>query len=96
MQPDRVAAIRTLLGTAEEAHGAYEAAELGGVYDREWAQWYAAYAVEHGIGPMLGRDIRADELGVFLTTAYAEFEAADPRPVEGWAEYVARRLVTEL
>jgi hypothetical protein len=96
MQPDRIAAIRTLLSQAEESHGAYEAAELGGVYDREWARWYAGYAVAHGIGPMLGRDIRADELGVTLAAAYAEFEAADPTPAEGWAEYVARRLAGKL
>jgi hypothetical protein len=96
MKPDRVAAIRMLLGEAEEAHGAYEAAELGGVYDREWAQWYAGYAVEHGLGPMLGREIRADELGATLAAAYADFEAADPTPAGGWTEYVARRLAGKL
>ena len=96
MQPDRVAAIETLLGQAEEAHGAYEAAELGGVYDREWARWYAAYAVEHGIGPMLRRSIEADELGEFLASSYAAFEQLDPPPGDGWTTHLARRIVAEL
>ncbi|HVL62277.1 MAG TPA: hypothetical protein VM430_12845 [Microbacterium sp.] len=32
-----------LLTEAAAAHGAYEAEELGGVYDEEWPAWYAAH-----------------------------------------------------
>ncbi len=34
-----------LLREAEAAHGKYEAEELGGVRDEEWAPWYAEFIV---------------------------------------------------
>ena len=35
-----------LLREAEAAHGKYEAEELGGVRDEEWAAWYAEFIVD--------------------------------------------------
>jgi hypothetical protein len=35
-----------LLREAEAAHGKYEAEELGGVRDEEWASWYAEFIVD--------------------------------------------------
>jgi len=32
-----------LLKRAAAAHGVYEKAELGGKYDDDWPQWYAAH-----------------------------------------------------
>lgn len=95
MTNEPAAAIQALLAEAEAAHATYEASELRGEYDREWAQWYARYAVEHGIGPMLGHDVTADDLGAFLVTSYAAFEQLDAAPREGWAAYVAHRIVAE-
>ena len=92
MTTDRVAAIEALLAEAQAAHGEYEATELGGVYDRDWPRWYAEYAVDHGIGDILGRPVTADELTQALSATWAEFERADPRPVEPWTGYIARRL----
>ena len=54
MTTDRIAALEALLAETEAAHGAYETTELNGVYDQEWPRWYAAYAVEHGIGEIRG------------------------------------------
>jgi hypothetical protein len=34
-----------LLREAKAAHGKYEAEELGGVRDEEWAAWYAEFIV---------------------------------------------------
>ena len=34
-----------LLREAEAAHGKYEAEELGGVRDEEWAAWYAEFII---------------------------------------------------
>ncbi|MBA3740738.1 MAG: hypothetical protein H0W98_06305 [Chloroflexi bacterium] len=96
MEADQVDAIKDLLGRAEEAHALFEATELDGVYDHQWPHWYAVYAVDHGIGPMLGHDVTADQLAAFLASSYAEFERLDPRPSEPWAEYAASRLATEL
>lgn len=96
MESERTDAIRDLLTAAEEAHGAYEATELGGVYDQEWPRWYAAYAVENGIGRLVGHEVDVDRLAGFLADAYAAFERADPPAPEAWAWFVARRIAAEL
>lgn len=93
MTPDRSDAVRALLEEAEGAHGRYEATELGGVYDADWARWYAAYAVDHGLGDLLGRDVTVGPVAETLATGFAEFEAADPKPEGTWADHLARRLV---
>ena len=43
MTVDRIEAVTALLVQAEGAHGVYETTELHGVYDQDWARWYAAY-----------------------------------------------------
>jgi hypothetical protein len=93
---DRTGAIEALLSQAEAAHGVYETTELGGIYDEAWAAWYAAYAVEHGIGDLVGRPLTADELEPLLVTAFAEFKGLDPRPTEPWSAWTARRIAAEL
>jgi hypothetical protein len=96
MDSDHVEAVNALLIQAKEAHGRFEAIELNGVYDHEWPRWYAAYAVEHGLGALVGHDIATDRLAQFLADTNAEFEAAEPKPNEPWAAYAARRITTEL
>ena len=91
-----VDAIKALLDQTEAAHGQFESTTLKGVYDQEWAHWYAAYAVEHGIGDRLGRSVTADELQQFLASSYVDFQQADPRPTEPWAAYTARRIAADL
>jgi hypothetical protein len=93
---DLVAAIEALLVRTEQAHGVFESTELEGVYDQEWPRWYAVYAVEHGIGEILGGGVTVDELAEFLARSNAEFEAIDPKPSETWATYAARRISAEL
>ena len=93
---DRVEAVTTLLQQTSEAHDRYEKAELGGVYDQDWARWYAAYAVEHGIGDLIGHPVTADELGAFLARTNADREQAEPKPTESWAAFTTRRIVEEL
>lgn len=96
MPADPSDAIESLLVDAKQAHGVYEATELSGVYDQEWPRWYATYAVEHGLGRLLGREVDSEELGRFLEAGYAEFERADPKPAEPWESYLARRIASEL
>ena len=38
-------ALADLLREAEAAHGKYEAEELGGVRDEQWADWFAEFIV---------------------------------------------------
>ncbi len=88
--------LTALLLQAEAAHGDYETTELNGVYDEDWAAWYAGYAVDHGIGDLLGQPLPADQLGQFLTSTFVEFKLAGPQPAEPWAAYTARRIAAEL
>ena len=88
-----VSAVEALLSETEAAHGAYESAELGGVFDQDWPAWYAAYAVDHGLGDVIGRDVTANDLAALLTRAYADFEATDR--TETWQAYVARRIAEQ-
>lgn len=43
MEPGMTEVLTELLRQAAEAHGRYEAEELGGVYDNEWPEWYASH-----------------------------------------------------
>lgn len=96
MTLDRTEAVRALLARTSDAHGRYEETELKGVYDQDWARWYAANAVEHGIGDLLGRAVTTDHLAAFLTTSNVEFERVEPKTDESWAAYTARLITAEL
>lgn len=96
MTPDRLGALEALLAETEAAHGSYETTELSGAYDQDWPRWYANYAVDHGIGTILGRAIGRDELARFLASSWDELQRADPRPTDPWATQVARRMADEL
>ena len=96
MATDRIGSLEALLTEAEAAHGVYETTELNGVYDQEWPRWYAEYAVDHGIGALMGRPITADELARFLASSWDELQKGDPTPTDPWATNAARRLAAEL
>jgi hypothetical protein len=96
MTTDREQAVSALLSETVQAHGVYEAAELSGVYDQDWPRWYAAYAVEHGLGELVGHDVPADQLTAFLARTFEEYRGADPKPADPWAAWTARRITTEL
>jgi hypothetical protein len=96
MDAGRIDAVNALLVQAQEAHHEFEATELKGVYDQDWPGWYAAFAVEHGLGGLVGHAIDVDRLTRFLADSNADFEAAEPKPSEPWAAYTARRITTEL
>jgi hypothetical protein len=96
MTTDRIAAVAALLLQAEGAHGTFETTELNGVYDQEWPRWYATYAVEHGIGALVGHAVTADRLAEFLAASFAEFKEAEPKATDPWATYTAGRITREL
>jgi hypothetical protein len=93
---DRIEGVNRLLAETGQAHGRYEETELKGVYDQEWSNWYAAYAVDHGIGELVGHAVTAEELALFFASTNADFEKIEPKPTEPWAAYTARRIVAEL
>lgn len=96
MEADRAEALNNLLVQAEEAHGVYEATALNGVYDQDWPRWYAAFAIEHGIGTLVGQEVTADQVAAFLASSNAEFQRTERKPAEPWAAYTARRIAAEL
>lgn len=91
-----IEALTALLAQTGEAHGAFEETELNGVYDQEWPRWYAAYAVDHGIGALVGHDITADDLARFLASSNADLERIEAASREPWATYAARRIAAEM
>ena len=94
MAADRIEAVNALLVETMEAHGTFEETELNGLYDQEWPRWYAGYAVEHGIGVLIGHAVTIEQLGQFLVDSNVEFEQT--KPDEPWASYTARRIAAEL
>lgn len=92
METDRAQAIEALLVEAERAHAVYEATELAGTYDESWPQWYAGYAVEHGIGEIIGRDVGADALAGMLVSSWDAFQAERPGAAVSWSAFAASRL----
>ena len=94
MAADRVDAVSALLAETMEAHGKFEETELNGVYDQEWARWYASYVVEHGIGETLGHQVSSDDLATFLASSFVDFKQA--MATEPWGPYTAHRIADEL
>jgi hypothetical protein len=93
---DRVDALYALLVQTGAAHGTYEETELNGVYDQDWPRWYAGYAIEHGIGDMLGHPVTTDQLAAFLDRSNLDLERIEAERREPWASYTARRIAAEL
>jgi len=91
---DRVTETTSLLVRTSKAHGVYEENELSGVYDQAWSEWYAQYAVDNGIGPLVGHPVTADQLAQFLASSNVDFER--DKPGDSWAAYTARRIIQEL
>lgn len=89
MQTIDAAAVARLLGQAGAAHGVYEERELGGVYDQQWPQWYAAYLVAHGLGELVGAPVTAAQVAAWLSACDAAYRAE--RPAQGWPAYYAGR-----
>lgn len=93
---ERIATLEALLAEASAAHAEYEKTVLNGVYDEQWPRWYAAYAVDQGVGELIGRDVTADELADFLAQSWDEQRQAGESQTETWEAYTARRIADQL
>jgi hypothetical protein len=87
-------AVAALLAQAGAAHGVYEEAELNGVYDQNWPDWYATYLVEHGLADLLGMPITVERLRALLKQYDEDYQRA--RPNTGWPQFYAARLSVEI
>lgn len=95
MSADQTDAIRALLVEAEEAHGVYETMTLNGVYDQDWPRWYTGYLVDHGIGDLVGVPVSGEGVARQLDDGFAEYQRLEPKPVESWADHLARKIAAE-
>ena len=93
MSQDLRQRIAALLSETEAAHGRYEERELNGVYDQNWADWYAAYLVQHGLAELLGSALTAGQVSQLLKQYDADYKR--DQPGEGWSAYVAQQLVAQ-
>ena len=86
-------AVAELLRETEVAHGAYETTVLGGARDEDWAVWYAAYLLEHGLERHLpdASDIAIGVLATLLGRYAANYERE--RPAWPWPDAYAQKLV---
>ena len=86
-------AIATLLREAEAAHGAYETDVLGGVFDEDWAAWYAAYLLDHGLRDHLpsAEALDVDNLAAMLARLAADYEGGEQ--TSPWPDIYARGIV---
>lgn len=85
--------IEALLLQSEQAHGQYERSVLNGVYDQNWATWYAQYAIDRNIEKCLNRQLSIEQLSQFLSRSYDQYKAE--RSQQSWATYIAEKLVKE-
>ena len=73
------------------AHGQYETTVLHGVYDLDWAPWYADWAITNGLNELIGTQFDALELGKLLFTINEDHQR-EGRGLS-WAEFTAQELV---
>lgn len=88
---ERSAAAVEHLSAAGAAHSVYEKNDLNGVYDQQWAEWYAQYLVDHGWNELFQEDWMVQD----LTSALREADVAHRQnePNARWSEYYAPRLL---
>ncbi len=85
--------VESLLIQAEQAHGHYEQTVLNGVYDQDWAIWYANYAIDQGMEKVLNRSFLGERLSQFLSQSYEQYKAEKSQKT--WAAYTSQKLVEE-
>ena len=88
-------AIATLLREAEAAHGAYETDVLDGVFDEDWAAWYAAYLLDHGLENHLRRAESFDVQALTATLTRLDAEYQQEETTGPWPDVYARGIVAE-
>ena len=85
--------VELLLIQTEQAHGQYEQTILNGIYDQNWAVWYANYAIEQGIEKAPNRSFSREQLSQFLSQSYEQYKAEKSQKT--WAAYTAQKLMEE-
>lgn len=84
--------VNQLLEGAKAAHSEYERTVLNGVYDQDWAAWYAQWIIDHGLNTVLRTTFDAEPLGQLLSDINeAHQQTGRDQP---WTAFTADRLVS--
>lgn len=83
--------LSALLQQAKDAHQQFEKVELGGIFDEQWAAWYADFLVSSGLPGLLGSEPDIDQLTTRINEISRRHKAE--RTAESWADYTARELL---
>lgn len=90
MTQTNVKEIAALLNRAGQAHHEYEQTVLKGVYDRDWAIWYAEYAIADGLNNLLDSQLTPAQLSFFLSQSNKRYNQIDSG--QSWADYTAEEM----
>lgn len=85
-----IARIATLLTQAGAAHHEHEKTHLKGRSDPAWADWYAAFLVEHGVQDIVGAHVTPRHLSQSLAQATESHKKEQTGLA--WAEYAAAKI----
>jgi hypothetical protein len=94
MTSNIVRKISPLLTQAGMAHHEYEQNILKGVYDREWARWYADYVLTNGLNKLLKTSITVEQLTQLLVQTNSQYEAENH--TQSWSDYTAEKIYSSL
>lgn len=94
MISNHVKEISSLLTQAGMAHHEYEQNILKGVYDRDWANWYANYALTNGFDRLLNASLTVEQLTQLLVQTNSQYEAETP--IQSWSDYTAEKICSSL
>jgi hypothetical protein len=94
MIPNVVEEISSLLTQAGMAHHEYEQNTLKGVYDRNWAIWYADYILTNGLNKLLKTSLTVEQLTQLLVQTNSQYEAENPP--QSWSDYTAEKIHSSL
>ncbi len=82
--------ITDLIVKTSWAHHEYQETVLNGVYNVNWAPWYASYLIENGLGELLGYNIDKETLTKFLVDVDKKYQLEKPN--QKWPVYYALQL----
>lgn len=89
-ETERRQQLQQALAKASAAHFEYETNTLQGVYDQQWAEWYAEFMLAHGWNDMCAQEWNVAALAATLRQLDQEYRAQAPQ--NSWQEFYAARF----
>lgn len=88
--PSVVREISSLLTQAGMEHHKYERDILKGIYDSDWAIWYADCVLSKGLNQLLNTSFSLERLTQILIQTNDRYEAETPE--QDWSNYTAEKI----